>query len=43
LDFCQKYRHEAATVQGLEAFLLKLAEKRQDVTTRKEAKRALDF
>lgn len=29
LDFCHKYRHEAATVQRVEAFLLKLAEKKQ--------------
>jgi integron integrase len=43
LDFCQKYHHEAATAQGLEAFLLKLAEKRQDVTARKEAKRAVQL
>ncbi len=43
LDFCQKYRHEPGTAQGLEAFLIKLAEKRQDVTIRKEAKRAVQL
>jgi integron integrase len=43
LDFCHKYGHEAATVQGLEPFLLKLTEKRQDVATRKEAQRAVQL
>ncbi|MBM9518605.1 integron integrase [Desulforhopalus vacuolatus] len=43
LDFCQKYRHEASTVQGLEVFLLQLAEKKKDVTTRKEAERAVQL
>lgn len=43
LDFCWKYHHEQATVQGLEAFLLKLAEKKQDETARKEAKRAIQL
>ncbi|BHH82357.1 integron integrase [Desulforhopalus sp. 52FAK] len=43
LDFCHKYRHDSSTVQGLKAFLLKLAEKKQDVTTIKEAKRAVQL
>ncbi len=43
LDFCQKYRHGSGTVQGLEAFLLKLAEKKQDSMARKEAQRAVQL
>jgi integron integrase len=43
LDFCQKYHHDPVTSQGLKTFLLKLSEKRQDVTTRKEAKRAIQL
>jgi len=43
LDFCQRYQHESTTVQSLEAFLHKLSEKKQDVQTRAEAKRAVQF
>lgn len=43
LDFCTKYQHETATSQSLEAFLLKLTEKRQSVETRQEAQRAVQL
>gem|GEM_PF-5551306 len=32
-----KYQHETATTQGLDAFLVKLSEKKQNIATRKEA------
>ncbi|PHR22505.1 MAG: hypothetical protein COA36_17750 [Desulfotalea sp.] len=37
----QKYRHGSGILHGLEGFLLKLAEKKQDATVRKEAQRAV--
>jgi len=43
LDFCQKYQYNTANLQGLEAFLLKLTEKKQSVETRQEAKRAVQL
>lgn len=41
LDFCKKYHYEKTTSQGLEAFLLKLTEKRQSVESKQEAKKAV--
>ena len=43
LDFCQKYHHDSETIQSLEVFLLKLADKNQDLTIRQEAKRAIQL
>jgi len=43
LDFCVKYQHESSTLQSLDAFLVKLIEKRQDVAKRKEARRAIQL
>lgn len=43
LDFCSKYQHEPGTSKGLEAFLLKLTQKRQSVELRQEAKRAVQL
>ncbi len=43
LDFCQKYRHGSGTSHGLEGFLLKLVEKKQEPTIRKEAQRAVQL
>lgn len=43
LDFCQKYKYKTASSQALEAFLLKLTEKRQSVETRQEAQRAVQL
>ncbi len=41
LDFCKKYHYEKADVPGLEAFLLKLTEKKQSAGSKLEAKRAI--
>ena len=43
LDFCQKYDHKSGTPQGIEAFWVKLTEKRLDVSARNEAKRAVQL
>ncbi|WP_136796580.1 integron integrase [Desulfosediminicola ganghwensis] len=43
LDFCEKYQHETATTRGLDAFLVKLTEKNQNVATRQEAQRAIQL
>lgn len=43
LDFCMKYQYKAATSHGLDAFLLNLTEKGQNVDTRQEAKRAVQL
>lgn len=43
LDFCEKYRYETATSRGLDAFLVKLTEKKQNDAARKEAQRAVQL
>ncbi len=43
LDFCVKYQNDTATSRSLDAFLVKLTEKRQNVATRKEAQRAIQL
>lgn len=43
LDFCDKYQHDTATTRGLDVFLVKLTEKKQNVASRQEAKRAIQL
>lgn len=43
LDFCEKYQHKTKSTQGLDAFIVKLTEKKQSVAARKEAKRAIQL
>lgn len=43
LDFCVKYQFETATKRGLDAFLIKLTEEKQNAATRQEAKRAIQL
>lgn len=41
LDFCHKYQHEIVSKRSLDAFLMKLTEKRQSEQSRNEAKKAV--
>lgn len=43
LDFCEKYRYETETSRGLDAFLAKFTEKKQNGTISREARRAIQL
>ena len=43
LDLCEKYQRETATSRGLDAFLVKLTGKKQNIAIRQEPKRAIQL